>query len=306
MDVGRTANHTTTLAVRTKERDALRAVWDEVREVSLICAEAVKKSYGEAKEAMYRPWLHAAFTKLHALNLTQFDKIMLLDADTLVNPFMVMKESAARIQARVEKLFSVRTPAGLCSDTLGGAQVHGTPVSEEQLKDAKDKGWGMRGCIMALKPSRDLFDNCLGELSSVRSLVKGRIGRYGDKDKFIGPDELFFSTVLQDWHHLTPNACVTSWHLKEENETKAFFLHIVSEKVFMPQFGKRWPDYDFWLKWAIQCRDDHPETRLWLGHIIERTIKEPITYHPMYRWPFDPLDKPIKRFREAIAQGYPH
>lgn len=82
-------------------RQSLREVFDEVVEVPYLRQECRMLST-QRKRAMYDDWVGEGFTKWACLSLTRFDKVLLVDADTVVLGCM-------------DALFSIPCPAGTFS-----------------------------------------------------------------------------------------------------------------------------------------------------------------------------------------------
>lgn len=80
-----------------------------------------------------------AFTKLHALKLTQYEKIALLDADTVCisNP---------------DSIFQVTAPAGICTGVKNDNTQHGKPIDVKVIEKCYKEA-GFPGNTYVLRPN---------------------------------------------------------------------------------------------------------------------------------------------------------
>ncbi|CEM03430.1 unnamed protein product [Vitrella brassicaformis CCMP3155] len=272
------------------DRQALMTVYHRIVEVDLICAEAVKMPY-MGKEQFYASWLDYAFSKLRVLQLTEYDKVLFLDADVLANIHM----DTHAIAHKVANAFAVEAPAGMCSAPDLGEVAEGSLVSDEQMRSAVDSQYGMRGCCMLLRPDPAAFEHCMCVLEEQQSHKDGRTGKYGDENRRCGPDEQLFSLHLENWHHLDSSFCRTSWHA----DMDTVFVHSVTEKPWLTDVYARWPDYDLWLEVAIACRNEHTETRVYLDDAIAKLLEMKVEDKDKFGnrlppCPFPPLSTPAE------------
>ena len=90
-----------TACVSALARRRLRCVWDEVVEVPALRFEC-RKLVSVKQRRMYEQWVETSFTKWNCLALTQYAKVVFIDADKVV-------------LANCDELFSLRAPAGTFS-----------------------------------------------------------------------------------------------------------------------------------------------------------------------------------------------
>lgn len=87
--------------VSERARSQLRAVFDVVREVPVLEQRCITLNTPKKKK-MYGSWVQQGFTKWRCLSLTEYDRVLLLDADTVVTSCM-------------DELFTLQAPAGTFS-----------------------------------------------------------------------------------------------------------------------------------------------------------------------------------------------
>jgi lipopolysaccharide biosynthesis glycosyltransferase len=123
-------------------QDLLKKVFDIVTVVPVFNVKVTlppHAKYDQAAEAKER-LCAIAFTKFHALNLTQFDKVVVLDADTICsnNP---------------DAIFQVQAPAAICTAIKNNNAAHGKPVDPKIVEKAYKEN-GMPGNVYLFKPSK--------------------------------------------------------------------------------------------------------------------------------------------------------
>jgi hypothetical protein len=242
-------------------RADLAHLFDEVVPVALLQGRAVHKEWkrftsgSQNGQKMYQ-WLDKSFTKLQVLGLTQYAKVCLLDADMLC-------------VSDPDALFALRAPAAICSlfkekDPASHAEWHGKRLSEGQVSQSIERGWGMRGCCNLLAPNAAH----LALLQQVLSVHGG----YGERRLFIGADEKMLSDLYRDqWSHVHQRFGLTSWKSGPEfvGDLPPVFLHYVTEKPWRPapidvangSGTSAWPDYLVWYRTARGIVAKQPSLR---------------------------------------------
>jgi len=88
--------------VSEKGRAILASIFDKVLEVPYIEAKSHQKRWGRFTDQGMYQWIDKSFTKFNCINLTQYDRIVMFDADMLAlrNP---------------DNLFDMAPPAGICT-----------------------------------------------------------------------------------------------------------------------------------------------------------------------------------------------
>lgn len=168
--VGSTAARVVLISSDTtpEARALLAEVFTKVVEVPVIDVKVPLKNKQDKKAVVKHDWLGKSFTKLHALNLTEFQKIVLLDADIICvsNP---------------DNIFNVNGPAGIFTSLLrpSDAAMHGQIVTPKIFTQAyRDNG--IRGCTYVLKPSTNDFERAINMIT-----VKPKVIQYVPKNEGI-------------------------------------------------------------------------------------------------------------------------
>ena len=145
-------------------REALRTVFDVVREVPYIRAP-VQQLPTAKQRARYGQWMETAFTKWNALGLVDYDKVLLMDVDKLV-------------LSRLDTLFNLPAPAGTFSSpwaspfVLKGAGLpnpyahlhHGDRVPASAVDEGFRCAFVVIGTTVLLRPST-------ADLARLRQLI---------------------------------------------------------------------------------------------------------------------------------------
>jgi hypothetical protein len=149
---------------------------------------------------LYGAWLSEAYTKWRCLELTEYEKILFVDADMIaIN--------------NIDHLFTLEAPAGTFStpwareyapestfDLRGYPHEHGAPVTSRAIKATFDRtnGYTMIASMVLLKPSKDDF-------AGLCKMVE-KMQPFG-LDNWSTPDEqslvYYFGVVKgMDWRHI--------------------------------------------------------------------------------------------------------
>ena len=124
------------------------------------------------------------FTKLHALNLLSYDKVLMMDID-----IVIIKSP--------DELFQVKAPAAMRrgnSSNLHGERMHG-----RSFFGGQSEGWmqtaGINAGIMLLEPNKKDFDQMILEVCSVR---------HPERVPGNGPEQDYLSRYYASkWHHIS-------------------------------------------------------------------------------------------------------
>ena len=124
------------------------------------------------------------FTKLHALNLLSYDKVLMMDIDVV-------------IVKCPDELFKVNTPAAMRRGN--SSNVHGKPMHGRSFFGGQSDGWsqiaGINAGIMLLKPNKEDFEQMLLEVCSERHPERIAGG---------GPEQDYLSRYYASkWHHIS-------------------------------------------------------------------------------------------------------
>lgn len=189
-------------------------------------------------------WLNLSFTKFQLFTLTQYDKVLFLDADMVV-------------QRNPDLLFRLNTPAGICSSIPENAQTQNTYfgriIGQNMLETAIYHYYGIRGCTLLLKPDLKIY----GEIMKVLVDQEG----YGDENLFIGPDERLISEFYfkyaqpsSDWTHIHNAYGAASF---KKFQYPIAILHYVTEKPWKSK--ENWPDFKIWYSLANELSELYPQ-----------------------------------------------
>jgi len=226
----------------------LACLFDDVIDVDYIECKSHQKRW-KRFEGMY-DWIDKSFTKFNMLNLTQYDKVIQLDADmiALKNP---------------DELFQLPTPAGICTGVSGKREEvvqkelkwHGKRMNERILEDSL-KVWGIRGCLYLVEPNYRHYKEMLQEL---------RGGHYGDRNLRPGADEqLLTNFYWEEWHHINAQYARVSYINKTELPGDPYLLHSPTIKPWSrPKTNQwkeeKWMDINIWCELAVKLIDEHPD-----------------------------------------------
>ncbi len=205
-------------------------------------------------EKRYGKWKCVSYTKWNVLNLTWYEKVLFLDADTIV-------------LNNIDHLFELRAPAAtfsMAQASRGYGKLsspynagHGGVISSEELKNGFSSFVGI-GSTMLLKTSN----------AHLRLYKKWL---YDDKLRgssrcINGPDEqsivLFYSLINHRWTHIHQAYNMIPWHSKtwlarKGKYSRPFVYHYVSgnEKPW-ELFDKQaeWPDLKTWFQLAGEAQ----------------------------------------------------
>ena len=218
--------------VPQEARDVLARAFTRVVAVQPITARALQRpTKRPCFDGMYQ-WLDSCFTKLEALGLVEYEKVVFLDADML-----------ACSGQDPDALFELPAPAGICSSVKDAAngEWHGKRLSAELVETALRRDYGIRGCCLVLSPDP-------AKLEEARQMLRG--GEYGSVNNIVGPDELLVTRLYEggqeaqsQWTHVHARYGCTSWHA-EKLGAPPVILHFVSEKPWAPKDPEKpWPDF---------------------------------------------------------------
>jgi len=242
--------------VSEKGRAILASIFDKVLEVPYIEAKSHQKRWGRFTDQGMYQWIDKSFTKFNCINLTQYDRIVMFDADMLAlrNP---------------DNLFDMAPPAGICTGVSMKAEErepdetdwHGRQIASERggskiLEDSLYH-WGIRGCLYVLKPGANAFQDLKKQLAS---------GEYGDKNLRPGADEqLLTNFYWKYWHHVHARFARVSYINKTELRGLPVMIHSPTIKPWnRPKTNQwkseNWLDMSMWCEIASKMAKKYPET----------------------------------------------
>jgi len=145
--------------------------------------EGSKKLYWDHKSSRF----HSVFTKLEALNCTEYDKVLMLDIDML-------------IREGLDHLFDLPAPGALKRASGQGQPPHGGFYGNEELwRDRRDDTKsGINAGVMLLKPDNAVYRRMLEEVQDDDH--PEHIGSYGPEQDYISR---FYCAFFEGrWTHL--------------------------------------------------------------------------------------------------------
>eukprot|EP01084_Bolivina_argentea_P205370 350854_1 len=203
---------------------------------------AIQKRWRKYAESGMYDWINTSFNKYYCFMLTQYSRIIMLDADQicLKNP---------------DELFKLSCPAGICSfyselnNTLQHKK-HGIKIPNADIRRSYERQWGIRGCLFMIEPSTNTFNDIIQQLEYLEINNNG----IGDKKCFLGADEKFltkyYMTVDGDlsdskWTHIHSKYSRLSYIDKTTLSEDPYFLHFCTFKPWKSPDNNKWI-YEEW------------------------------------------------------------
>lgn len=230
-----------TYDVPEESRVLLRSVFDEVIEVEYI-TKKTKPMVSSRQNELYMAWISHSFTKWRCLGLTQYDKVILLDADILA-------------VANCDELFSLSAPAGcfsnpwVLSSPKGKAldiyenPKHGDIIAPSKvMKALKTHGAFVEwGAVVLLKTSDD-------DLNSYIRMLESEEVFGADYRCISGIDEVsiaaYYARKKVNWTHIHQRYLAIPWKPDwVSSNIKAYHYH---GRNPWEMSVKEWPDLALW------------------------------------------------------------
>lgn len=206
--------------VRVQVQKLLRKLYDRVIKVDYIETK-VRSALRGKKYRNEDKWVKFSLTKACLLKFTEYDKIVWIDADTLV-------------LKNIDCLFELSTPAGICSSIRDHDYWHGLKVPELEIENSVENNYGVLGCIMVLSPNLEHY------------LLASSLSEIERKSTFLGPDEYFFTELYKaEWNHIHVKFCCTRWHA-ERLDVESHVIHFMGAKPWEEHETQGWEGV---LKW---------------------------------------------------------
>ena len=194
----------TTPDVGSQARKALCKLYDRVIKVNYVKC-SVRSTLRGKKYRSEDKWLRFSLTKARMLKLTEYDKVLWMDADMIA-------------LANIDHLFSISAPAGICSSVRDHSSWHETRLPQLEVESAIQNNYGIYGCLMLLRPSLEHYFLACSQ------------PEIGDETTFMGPDEDFFTKLFQtQWTHIHTKYGCTRWYAEKLN-IKPDVIHFAGEK----------------------------------------------------------------------------
>jgi lipopolysaccharide biosynthesis glycosyltransferase len=234
----------------------LAVVFDIVVPVEYITADT-KVLKNKKIESIYGSWKSVAYTKWNILNMTQYKKVMFMDADLIV-------------VENIDSLFELQTPAGTFSlsqanpFTKKGVYnpyknvVHGHSVDRKEIRDGFETFLCI-GTSLVITPNSSHFEQYNNMVQSMAP--------FGFERCINGPDEQsivwFYHNVLNvQWTHISQAYNMIPWKQKiwmPKLDDKVYVLHYVSKEKPWQLERDKWDDLALWWKYADDVEKCHTE-----------------------------------------------
>lgn len=253
-----------TADVSAAGRQALGRVFDEVVEVPYLRQECRMLST-QRKRAMYDDWVGEGFTKWACLSLTRFDKVLLVDADTVVVGCM-------------DSLFALPCPAGTFSSPWHrpwnprpetkpnpyATLSHGDTISRETLEQGYQTSV-LIGTSVLLQPSARDFEDLRAWLAARRPFGFKQCGSMMDEQCIA-----FFyheARPRQHWHYIHQRYNFIPWKPQwlDGKLSGAFaprIFHYFNKKPW-DMSRREFHDCEAWWLQADHLCTSSPELRRW-------------------------------------------
>ena len=218
--------------VSTMTRKMLMKIFDRVERVKYI--ESLTQSTLRGHEyRQEKEWMKYCLTKGNMMKFIEYDKIIWMDADMLA-------------LVNMDEIFELPTPAGICTSIRDDVRWHGERLPEAEIKESLLNNYGIKGCIMVLKP-------CVRDYLMAKSQQHA-----GHEDVYLGPDEYFYTMMYKDrWHHLDQKYGCSA--VNEYNGTWPAAVHFDLAKPWQSRDVDGGPSLEKWWLFAKDLIAEHPE-----------------------------------------------
>lgn len=237
----------------------------KVVEVPYIEARC-KPLFTQKQREKYSTWISKSFTKWNCLLLTQYEKVLLLDADTIA-------------VHNVDELFSLDTPSGPFNDAwvfpygkkrnvYGGYFRHGEVVPSHLIEKAfQEQGHVATASTVLLSPSKNDFETLISLLRTKQPYGSKVHSGYDEQliaelylsapssSRSSAPSSSLSSAPSSQWHNISAAYNYIPWkHNLSKNEIPRILHYFNVDK---PWDMKRdeWPDLKEWYSLADECQE---------------------------------------------------
>lgn len=254
--------------IEAADRAALALIFDKVIEVQYI-EFPTKPSVSNKWQTTYSPWIDKSFTKWRCMELTDYDKVLFLDADMLV-------------VRNCMDLFELRAPATVLSNsvthikntfipTAESSKMHGASIGPEQLKLAENNLTHhlVNASCCLLKTS----DAAMQLYIKLIADHVAKYGTYGNGHAFHGADEQslfkFFTFVGNiSWSNISLSYCTIPWNKPQLwGNDRTHIIHFYGIKPW-DEDPYKWQDLGAWYKMLNFIVAENPEIKKYLQKFI--------------------------------------
>ena len=237
-------------------QNELHKFFDAVHVVDYYEAKVAKLRTDKAQD-MYASWMSISLTWYRALDLNEYEKVLLLDSDVA-------------ILRNMDHLFDLPTPAG-CFHSFWkrpfyGKLKHRDKVSSKRIKEALNSHEGMYVAIgngLLLSPGQGSFEDFD---DSMKEFAKNNDGILGFPQSISGINEQMIAYFYMNkgciWTHIGIQYQIIPW--KRVRTTEAPYLfHFFNVKPWrMPL--QNWPDLQVWWRFAKAVLIDSPDSQKYI------------------------------------------
>jgi len=264
--------------VKESFRVKLRCVFDAVVEVPYLEQSAGFVMSSKKQAALYGAWESRSYTKWNCLSLTNYDRVILMDADVMAisncddlfdlsapaacysNPWAYPYVKCGGVYnpyVATNSPATTSSPAATSTSSPAAADlIHGTKIPSSAIVDAVNKksfvGWG---ALVLLEPTNSDYAGLIAWLQTVADGGK----RY---DTVSGVDEvsiaMYYATkTLKSWTHIHQRYIAIPWKLGWVRcDIRARHYH--GRKPWDMDVDE-WPDLKSWWLVADQVVRKYPE-----------------------------------------------
>lgn len=245
-------------------RKELAKICTKVIEVNYIRVKRPKLKTARQKE-LYKTWIDVSYTKWNILNLTQYKKVFLLDADTIVTQNIDSVFDKKKISATFYNPWSNKySKFSKIKDYYGRKKIINPNLIQKALTKS---GYVLIASSVLLHPNKNYFNKYKQMLKN-----KNAVDTFS-KNNYSGHDEqsiAYFMSVYEHgpqltWYNLPQCYQFIPWHRNECCDDKSIYHQRQKTKIcpkisVIHYFGQDAP-------WELDFNSDDifPDTHVWLS-----------------------------------------
>lgn len=242
------------------DRQQLQQAFDEVIQVERITVKGSPLK-GKRAQEIYGSWIQDSPTKFQCMGLEQYDKVLFLDADTI-------------IVNHIDDLFSLQTPAGMFdhqvakkyvinlmytgeNTTIGITNVynvkHGQKIDSDKIRDlyTNTDQFAVHGGVLLFKTSKFAVEMYKMWIKTVVDKIPAGISSLEEISI-----SLFFVEHGYSWTHIDMSYNVSVFHVYEIFGKKTKVLHYITQykpwmedkKFVQEKYPQHLYTYDLWWR----------------------------------------------------------
>ena len=245
-------------------RKELAKICNKVIEINYIRVKRPKLKTTRQKE-LYKTWIDVSYTKWNILNLTQYKKVFLLDADTIVTQNIDSVFDKKKISATFYNPWSNKySKFSKIKDYYGRKKIINPNLIQKALTKS---GYVLIASAVLLYPNKDHFNK-------YKQMLKNKnIVDTFSKNNYSGHDEqsiAYFMSVYEHgpqltWYNLPQCYQFIPWRRNECCDDKSIYYQRQKTKIcpkisVIHYFGQHAP-------WELDFNSDNlfPDTHVWLS-----------------------------------------